>query len=88
MRRREIDPEELGRDLFEVWDPIGVRELGGFADEYDAYVPRVRRELEQGSGVKWVFDALWHVETCHIGNPGDREKTLAFAEYLVAKYSR
>lgn len=67
------------------WDPIGVGEFPEAADEYDAYVLDIAREIIKGYSVVAVFEHLWYLETEHLGLPGDRAAAFAFAEELVLR---
>ena len=35
--------------VIDLWDPIGVADSPEAADEYDSYLPGMRRELSEGS---------------------------------------
>jgi len=56
--KREID-----RVLWEVWDPIGVRDLGGPADEYSGYVNGVYELLTSGASENKVAEHLLCIVT-------------------------
>lgn len=75
--------DAIRKALFQEWDPIGVRDLCGPEDEYDSYVMPLYELLLQRSPVQRIFEYLWWLETEHMGLPGDRQRTLHFAERLA-----
>ena len=40
LAKKEIrrDQDEIRRVLVDVWDPIGIKDVGNAQDEYDAYI--------------------------------------------------
>lgn len=76
---QEIIREILLRD----WDPIGIAEMSGAQDEYDAYVVEVYWLLLRRAVHSEVFKHLWSLETEHMGLCGDRQRTEKVAEKLV-----
>jgi hypothetical protein len=50
--------EAIKRLLLHEWDPIGILELGGPADEYDAYAFRVFSMLTRGTSVDAIASYL------------------------------
>jgi hypothetical protein len=53
--------------LIRDWDPIGVRELRGAEDEYDAYVMPIYQLLRQSPSEAALTDHLYQIETKHMG---------------------
>jgi hypothetical protein len=58
---------DVQRALWTEWDPIGVRSLGGPADEYNGYAAAVLHELNSGSGEIGLARLLQQFETEHMG---------------------
>lgn len=55
--------EALDRLLFRQWDPIGVSDMDGWAeDEYRAYLPRVWSMVISGAAASEVAEYLGEVE--------------------------
>jgi hypothetical protein len=69
--------------LLREWDPIGIQQFTEAEDEYDSYVPDVCKLLREHSTAKELIHYLWWLETVHMGLPGNRERTEAFAARLV-----
>ncbi len=59
--------QEIRRILWEFWDPIGVRELGGPDDEYDGYVDGVYSLLTNGASDESIAEHLLRMETERMG---------------------
>ncbi len=76
------------RVLIEQWDPIGVGEVEEARDEYDSYAPDLIRMINRQAPANEIFEYLWHVETEHMGLPGDRDHALAIARRLIDLGSR
>ena len=53
--------------LWEDWDPIGVREMGGPSDEYQSYVPKVVALIASGASETELADHLDAIASDHIG---------------------
>jgi hypothetical protein len=62
------------------WDPIGVAGVPEAADEYDAYLPAIWRELRDGS--KESLSSYLHDVTLHMGLPVSRDREREAAERL------
>jgi hypothetical protein len=75
--------EAIRRVLLHEWDPIGVRDAPGAADEYDAYVGEVYGLLIRREPRHRMVDFLWWVETEHMGLCGNRRHTEAVADRLL-----
>lgn len=56
--------------LWTVWDPIGVRELGGPHDEYDGYVNGVYELLASGASDQNIAEHLHHIVSDRMGLTG------------------
>lgn len=65
-RAREIQ-DAIRRVLLEEWDPIGVRDEIGCADEYYAYVGGVYRLLASGATARDVAEHLARIEEQQMG---------------------
>ncbi|MDV3253358.1 hypothetical protein DevBK_18635 [Devosia sp. BK] len=61
------DIEAIKKILWEDWDPIGVREMGGPPDEYDAYAPVVLEMLEAGATETEIAQYLFWLTVEQIG---------------------
>lgn len=66
---------ELSTILWERWDPIGVRAMGGPCDEYDSYVPGVIRVFRRDPSPHRMHDHLEQLERVSMGlQPLSREQ--------------
>jgi len=63
-RAREVQAE-INRILFEIWDPIGMKDALP-PDEYNAYVGPVYRALSNGANEAEIISVLTRLES-HIG---------------------
>jgi hypothetical protein len=70
------------------WDPIGVRDIPGAEDEYDAYIPEIYSLLVNQSSEKEIFAYLWQLETEHMGLTGNETATRNFAKTLLNLVNR
>lgn len=59
--------ENVGRILWEIWDPIGVREMGGPSDEYDSYRASVVRLLLNGADEQAIASHLKDLAETRMG---------------------
>ena len=51
MSRHQAPSDEVNAlrlAVMELWDPIGVADIPEAVDEYDSYLPSIRRELHEG----------------------------------------
>src|SRR5947209_19773401 len=69
--------------LLREWDPIGVAEMPGAADEYDSYISQVHGLLIRREPLHKLIDFLWWVETEHMGLAGNRRRAEQVAERLL-----
>jgi hypothetical protein len=74
---------EAIRAILVEWDPIGVSNMPGAQDEYDAYVPEVAQLISKTASVEEIFSYLWQLETEHIGLVGNEPKTRQIATRLL-----
>ena len=82
-RSREI-MKQIHDILWNDWDPIGVREIGGPEDEYDSYIGGVYRLLSEDSSEAKLLDHLHQMETDTIGlSPGDRKRLVPVVKKLM-----
>src|SRR5689334_16610819 len=58
---------EISRVLWDVWDPIGVKQLGGPRDEYEDYVNDVYELLASGASDEAIARHLHHIVTDTMG---------------------
>ncbi len=58
---------EISRVLWDVWDPIGVKELGGPRDEYEDYVNGVYELLVSGASDEAIARHLHYIVTETMG---------------------
>lgn len=61
------DIEAIKKILWEDWDPIGVRAMGGPSDEYDAYAPIVLEMLQTGATETEIAQYLFWLTVEQIG---------------------
>jgi hypothetical protein len=61
---------EISRVLWDVWDPIGVKALGGPRDEYDVYVNGVYILLVSGASDEILANHLLRIATEKMGLTG------------------
>jgi hypothetical protein len=59
--------DEVRRILWEEWDPIGVRDLGGPDDEYDSYAGVVARYVVEGRDEFAISQLLAQLELNSMG---------------------
>jgi len=70
--------------LLREWDPIGVAEEPDAQDEYDSYIHEIHGMLIRHEPRHRLVDHLWWAETEHMGLFGDRRRTEAVADHLIA----
>lgn len=61
------DWHRVARALWETWDPIGMRAMGGPSDEYDAYADAILRLLREGADEAAVARHLLNIATDRMG---------------------
>ena len=69
MSRHQAPSDEVNAlrlAVMELWDPIGVADIPEAVDEYDSYLPSIRRELHEGSSDS-LSRYLHDVSTVQIG---------------------
>lgn len=64
------DWRRVARTLWEAWDPIGMRDMGGPGDEYDAYVDEVLGMLRDGADEARLSNRLEALADERMGLPG------------------
>jgi hypothetical protein len=79
--------EQVDRLLWEEWDPIGVRAMGGPDDEYRSYVGGVVQLLLDGADATRIADHLGRLRTQSMGLPASLERDRRVADRLVALVS-
>lgn len=65
-----LDLERVEQVLWEDWDPIGVRDLGGPDDEYDSYAPTVLEMLLASATEEELVAHLHAIEVEQMGLDG------------------
>ena len=76
---------EVRRILWEQWDPIGVRYLGGARDEYDTYAPTIARFILDGRDAYAIREHLDQLAISAMGLSSiDTQNHLRVAQRLVA----
>ena len=60
-RLREVK-RQIRKVLLEEWDPIGIVDMGGPEDEYDAYIGPIFTALSKRSNQREVADLLRKIE--------------------------
>ena len=66
------DRRRVAGALWESWDPIGVRGMGGPDDEYDAYVDEVLAMLREGADEVRLSSRLESLADDRMGLPGTK----------------
>lgn len=67
QRRSRGIHEKIGRNLYEDWDPLGLRGVAP-SDEYDRYVGGVYRLLASGANCEEVAEHLTELERGPFGH--------------------
>ena len=75
--------------LWEQWDPIGLRAIGGPSDEYDSYAFEVWKMLVARTSADEIAAYLAYIETKHMGlsNASGRAHTVAEIATATAAHS-
>lgn len=76
--------EALDRLLFRQWDPIGVYEMDGPDNEYQAYLPRFWELVRSGSSEADVIEYLAEIERDRIAFETSDEHRLDIARKAAA----
>jgi hypothetical protein len=58
---------EIRNVFMDVWDPIGVKDLGAPRDEYDGYIGTIYGLLRQGTTDKEISAELLRIEREQMG---------------------
>lgn len=74
--------------LMDHWDPIGIRDEPGAANEYEAYIPKIKALLRAGASIEEMMDYLDWVASERMGFTSQREQGRPAAEYLLQLASR
>jgi hypothetical protein len=74
------------RLLWTEWDPIGLREIGGPADEYDCVADPIGAELRRGASAVEIAAVLGSSATGHFGLGADPASDGRAADALLAWY--
>lgn len=75
----------IRRILWEEWDPIGVNDLGGPDDEYDAYAARLVQYVNEGRDEHAIAKYLGQVETNAMGlSKSNAGNNMRVAKLLVS----
>jgi len=69
--------------LMELWDPIGIAGIPEAANEYDFYIPQIRKLLVGRASVPEFIDCLDGIATERMGFTSQPENSRAAAEALV-----
>lgn len=78
--------ERVCRLLWEEWDPIGVKALGGPNDEYDSYAAGLIRLVQSGADEFKVAGQLTQIEEVSMGlscSQGDEPRRQDVAWRLI-----
>jgi hypothetical protein len=70
--------------LLREWDPIGIADEPDAQDEYDGYIHEIHGVLIRHEPRHRLVDHLWWVETEHMGLYGNRRRTEAVVDRLIA----
>jgi hypothetical protein len=79
-----LELEEIKRILLQEWDPIGVADTSGAADEYDTYAFQIFTSLHSGATSDSIADYLHWVVSEHIGLPSNPTLNQAIAKKICA----
>ena len=80
----EILTARIRAVLLQRWDPIGIADEPAALDEYDTYIPEIRRMLAEGADVDRLAAFLSDAETRSMGLAGDLARARSTAEALRA----
>ncbi len=81
-------PDQVRAVLREIWDPIGVADMAGPRDEYDAYIDGIRQLLINGATVPDLTAHLVGIEQDQMGLRPDPAIARRAGEALLALNSR
>jgi hypothetical protein len=87
MTRSRINSSELDAIkalLFREWDPIGISDVGGPEDEYDAYALQVYKMLSEGADSAAIAQYLNWMVTSRMSLRGNPDWCRAVAIKAVA----
>ena len=82
--RMQRQYEAVKRLLWEEWDPIGVRSLGGPDDEYDSYALEVWAMIQRSTPAPEIATYLADLETGRIGLSENSGRAGRVAELVTA----
>jgi hypothetical protein len=71
---------EIRNVLMDVWDPIGVKDLGAPRDEYDGYIGKIYGLLTRGAPDEEIAQELLRIERerMELSHPGSTiDRTVA-----------
>ena len=63
----KLNLDSVKQTLWQDWDPIGMRQIGGPADEYDSYAPDVLAMLRAGTTEEDLVAHLHSIATTQMG---------------------
>jgi hypothetical protein len=66
------------------WDPIDVRDEPCAADEYEAYIPKIKALLRRGTSIQELMEYLDEVATQRMGLTPQRERGRTASEHLLS----
>ena len=69
--------------LMAHWDPIGVRDEPGAANEYEPYLAGLSRLLDQAASAAEIATHLLKIERAEMGLPGDAPRAERTAKLLT-----
>lgn len=75
---------EIRTVLRQHWDPIGVAEEPGAADEYYGYIPKIKSRLRSGASIEVLMDYLDWIASARMSFTPQRERGRLAAHQLVA----
>jgi hypothetical protein len=84
---RVVGRPAVVRLLWTEWDPIGIRDVDGAADEYDCVADPVCAKLRQGASAAEVAALLGSSATGHFGLGPDPDADAHAADLLLAWYA-
>jgi hypothetical protein len=74
--------QEIGRVLWDVWDPIGVHDIPAAAGEYSGYVNGVYELLVGGASDDEIANALYKIASITMGLGATKEAMCPTVEAL------
>ena len=78
----------IDKILWNHWDPIGIRSLGGPRDEYYGYISEIFELVMSGANKEIVAGKLNSFAVDQMGLAENMDQNLFVAELILAEYNR